>query len=36
MHGILYVQYEIVEHFIFKLNKNIQYSIVVTKFYSTL
>ena len=36
MHGILYVQYEIVAHFTLKLNKNIQYSIVVTNFYSTL
>ena len=36
MHGILYVQYKIVAHFTLKLNKKIQYSIVVTKFYSTL
>ena len=36
MHGILCEQYEIVAHFTFKLNKNIQYSIAVTKFYSTL
>ena len=32
----VYVQYEIVAHFTFKLNKNIQSSIVVTKFYLTL
>ena len=39
MHGILYVglQYEIrVVHFTSELNKNIQYSRVVAKFYSTL
>ena len=36
MHGILYVQYEIVAQFILKLNINIQHSIVVTKRYSTL